>query len=150
MLHNKESWDNFVSFTIRTRKRRLDDGNEDSSIAHTILLPGWIMRRPMFHLSKQGGEWLTFLGKSTFTNQVVYPNFVSNIPTFSQSWREMYIYEVTKLIFAFCLTLYTPFRDPRIFECNLASTELAPTNGRDGKLGHTHPLSLSCWHREYW
>jgi hypothetical protein len=47
----------------------------------------------------------------------------------------LYIYEVTKLIVAFCSTLYTPFRDPRIFECNLASTELVHTNGQDGKLG---------------
>jgi hypothetical protein len=79
MLHNKESWDNFVSFTTRARKRPLDDGNEDLSIANTILPPGWIMHRPMFHLSKRGGEWLTFLGKSTFMNQVVYPNFVSKL-----------------------------------------------------------------------
>jgi hypothetical protein len=61
----------------------------------------------------------------------------------------LYIYEVTKLIFAFCLTLYTPFRDPRILEFSLASTELARTNGQDGKLSHTRPLSLSRWHREY-
>jgi hypothetical protein len=61
----------------------------------------------------------------------------------------LYIYEVTKLIFAFCSTLYTPFRDPRIFECSLAPTELAPTNGQDSKLGHTRPLSLSRWHQEY-
>jgi hypothetical protein len=79
MLHNKESWDNFVSFTTRARKRWLDDGNEDSSITHKILPPGWIMHRPMFHLSKRGGEWSTFLGKSTFTKQVVYPNFVSKL-----------------------------------------------------------------------
>jgi hypothetical protein len=79
MLHNKESWDNFVSFTTRARKRRLVDCNEDSSIADTILPPGWIMHRPMFHLSKRGGQWSTFLGKSSFTNQVVYPNFVSKL-----------------------------------------------------------------------
>jgi hypothetical protein len=78
VLHNKESWDNFVSFTTHSRKRRLD-GNEDSSIADTILPPGWIMHRQMFHLSKRGGQWSTFLGKSTFTNQVVYPNFVSKL-----------------------------------------------------------------------
>jgi hypothetical protein len=52
MLHNKELWDIFVSFATHARKRRLDNGNEDSSITHTILLPGWIMHRPMFHLSK--------------------------------------------------------------------------------------------------
>jgi hypothetical protein len=79
MLHNKESWDNFVSFTTRARKRRLVNCNEDSSIADTILPPGWIMHRPMFHLSKRGGQWSTFLGKSSFTNQVVYPNFVSKL-----------------------------------------------------------------------
>jgi hypothetical protein len=33
----------------------------------------------MFHLSKREGEWSTFLGRSTFTNQVVYPNFVSRL-----------------------------------------------------------------------
>jgi hypothetical protein len=37
------------------------------------------MHRPMFHLSKGGGQWSTFLRKSTFTNQVVYPNFVSKL-----------------------------------------------------------------------
>jgi hypothetical protein len=79
-LHNKQSWDNFVSFTTRSCKRRIDDGNEDSSIADTILPPGWTMHRPMFHLlSKREGEWSTFLGKSTFMNQVVYPNFVSRL-----------------------------------------------------------------------
>jgi hypothetical protein len=52
MLHNKESWDNFVSFTTCTCKRRLDDGNEDSSIAHTILLhQEWDnTRKPLFYL----------------------------------------------------------------------------------------------------
>jgi hypothetical protein len=78
-LHNKQSWDNFVSFTTRSRTRQIDDGNEDSSIADTILPPGWTMHRPMFHWSKQEGEWSTFLGRSTFTNQVVYPNFVSRL-----------------------------------------------------------------------
>jgi hypothetical protein len=66
-------------FTTRARKRRLDDGNEDSSIADIIFPPGWIIHRPMFNLSKQGGEWSTFLRKSTFTNQVVYPNVVSKL-----------------------------------------------------------------------
>ena len=53
-------------------------------------------------------------------------------------------------IFAFCSTLYTPFRDPCIFECSLASTELARRHGQDGKLGHTRPPSLCCWHPEDW
>jgi hypothetical protein len=78
-LHNKQSWDNFVSFTTRSRKRRIDDDNEDSSIADTIIPLGWTMHRPMFHLSKQEGEWSTFLRMSTLTNQVVYPNFVSRL-----------------------------------------------------------------------
>ena len=68
-----------MSFTTCSRKRRIDDGNEDSSIADTILPPGWTMHRPTFHLSKQEGEWSTFLGTSTFMNQVVYPNFVSRL-----------------------------------------------------------------------
>jgi hypothetical protein len=68
-----------VSYTTRSRKRQIDDGNEDSSIADTILPPGWTMHRPMFHLSKREGELSTFLGKSTFMNQVVYPNFVSRL-----------------------------------------------------------------------
>jgi hypothetical protein len=71
--------DNFVSFTTRACKRRLVDCNDDSSIADTILPLGWIMHRPMFHLSKWGGQWSTFLGKSTFANQVVYPSFVSKL-----------------------------------------------------------------------
>jgi hypothetical protein len=33
----------------------------------------------VFHLLKQGGQWSTFLGQTTFTNQVVYPNFVSKL-----------------------------------------------------------------------
>jgi hypothetical protein len=37
------------------------------------------MHRPMFHLSKRQGEWSTFLRKSTFMNQVVFPNFVSRL-----------------------------------------------------------------------
>jgi hypothetical protein len=80
-LHSKQSWDNFVSFTTRSRKRRIDVGNAESSIADTILPPpGWTMHRPIFHLSKRQGEWSTFLlGKSTFMNQVVYPNFVSRL-----------------------------------------------------------------------
>lgn len=76
-MHNKQSWDNFVSFTTRSRKRLIDVCNEESSIVDTILPPGWTLHRPMFHVSKQQGEWSTFLGKRTFMNQVVYPNFVS-------------------------------------------------------------------------
>jgi hypothetical protein len=78
-LHNKQSWDNFVSFTTRSRKRRIDVVNEESSVADTILPPGWTMHRPMFYLSKREGQWSTFLGKRTFMNQVVYPNFVSRL-----------------------------------------------------------------------
>jgi hypothetical protein len=68
-----------VSLTTRSRKRRIDVGNAESSIADAILPPGWTMHRPIFHLSKRQGEWSTFLGKSTFMNQVVYPNFVSRL-----------------------------------------------------------------------
>jgi hypothetical protein len=78
-FHNKESWDNFVSSTTRGHKRQLVDFDDDTSITDTILPEGWIMHRPIFHLLNQGGQWSTFLGKSTFTNQVVYPNFVSKM-----------------------------------------------------------------------
>jgi hypothetical protein len=77
-LHNKESWDKYVSSTTNARKRRLVDGDDNSLIVDTTLPPGWILHKPVFHLLKQGGQWSTFLGKITFTNQVVYPNFVSN------------------------------------------------------------------------
>jgi hypothetical protein len=69
-LHNKHSWENFVSFTTRSRKRQIDVANEESSIilgklcviyntskrqidvaneessiADTILPPGWTMQQ---------------------------------------------------------------------------------------------------------
>jgi hypothetical protein len=68
-----------VSSTTHAHKRPFVDCDDDSSMADTILPPGWIMHRPMFHLLKQGGQWSTFLRKTTFTNQVVYPNFVSKL-----------------------------------------------------------------------
>jgi hypothetical protein len=37
------------------------------------------MHKPIFHLTKEGGNWTTVLGKKTFHNQVIYPNFVSNM-----------------------------------------------------------------------
>jgi hypothetical protein len=37
------------------------------------------MHRPVFHLTKEAGNWTTVLGKNTFHNQVVYPNFVSKM-----------------------------------------------------------------------
>jgi hypothetical protein len=61
----------------------------------------------------------------------------------------VYIYAATNLSFAFCLTLYTPFRDPRSFECSLALPGLARTNGLNGKFGHTNPPSLFRWHPSY-
>jgi hypothetical protein len=86
-LEHKALWDDFVSRTTPVPKiRRIDCDATESSVS-TILPPGWTMHKPVFSLSKSGDQWSTYRGRMTFSNQVVYPNFLSSIKGTSPTTR---------------------------------------------------------------
>jgi hypothetical protein len=67
-----------VSITPDRKRQCLD--SDDTLSQATILPPRWTMHKSVFSLSKSGDQWSTLHGKYTFSNHVVYPNFVSCTP----------------------------------------------------------------------
>jgi hypothetical protein len=78
-LETSALYERFKSRTSPARKRQCFRNDPNASQA-TILPPGWTMHKSVFSLSKSADQWSTHHGKHTFTNRVVYPNFVSSTP----------------------------------------------------------------------